>query len=75
MEMKMQAIKGEINESTRLIFLVERHRQLHEEVDSLQKQRFLSPFERDRLRTAKVMRLKAKEAVDKFRLHMQQEEI
>jgi len=68
-------LKGEINESTRLKFLVDRHRQLHEEVDALQSQRFLSPFERDRLRTAKVMRLKAKEAVDKFRLQMQQEEI
>ena len=71
----MQVIKSEINESTRLKFLVDRHRLLHDEVDALQKQRFLSPFERDRLRTAKVMRLKAKEAVDKFRLQMQQEEI
>lgn len=71
----MEAIKEEINESMRLQFLVDRHRQLHDEVDALQKQRFLSPFERDRLKTAKVMRLRAKEAVDEFKLQMRHVEL
>lgn len=53
---------------TRLQFLVERHQELDDEADALQRRSFLSPYDKDRLKLVKVMRLKAKEAVEKYRI-------
>tara|TARA_Y100001938_G_C7900402_1_gene334358 strand:- start:325 stop:555 length:231 start_codon:yes stop_codon:yes gene_type:complete len=56
-----------VDPSIRLQFLIERHQALDDEADELQTRSYLSPYDRDRLKLVKVMRLKAKEAVEKFR--------
>ncbi len=56
-----------VDPSVRLRFLMERHQALDDEADELQTRSYLSPYDRDRLKLVKVMRLKAKEAVEKFR--------
>jgi len=57
--------RSTVNPVTRLQFLVERHQELDDEADELQTREYLSPFDKDRLKLVKVMRLKAKEAVEK----------
>ena len=54
-----------VDPSIRLQFLIERHQALDDEADELQTRSYLSPYDRDRLKLVKVMRLK--EAVEKFR--------
>ena len=63
--------KGRVNKATRLSFLIERHQQLDDEADELQSRSYLSPFDKDRLKLVKVMRLKAKEAVEKYRISIE----
>jgi len=65
---KMKGKVTKINPTTRLKFLVERHQQLDDEADELQTRSYLSPYDRDRLKLVKVMRLKAKEAMEKYRI-------
>tara|TARA_B100000519_G_C14108438_1_gene374548 strand:- start:201 stop:431 length:231 start_codon:yes stop_codon:yes gene_type:complete len=66
-----KAKRKAVNPVTRLQFLVERHQELDDEADELQTRDYLSPFDKDRLKLVKVMRLKAKEAVEKFQNEME----
>ena len=50
----------------RLRLLQERHQQLDDQVDELAERRILLPFERIHMAQLKVMRLRAKEAIDRF---------
>jgi hypothetical protein len=50
----------------RLRLLKDRHQRLDDEVDELFGRRILLPFEREHMRELKVMRLRAKEAIDRF---------
>lgn len=50
----------------RLQLLQERHQQLDDQVDELAERRILLPFERMQMARLKVMRLRAKEAIDRF---------
>ena len=54
------------DEDLRLRLLRERHQQLDDEVDELAKRRILLPYEKGYLKTLKVVRLRAKEAIDRF---------
>ena len=46
--------------------LKDHHQQLDDQVDELVKRRILLPFEREHIKELKVMRLRAKEAIDRF---------
>jgi len=61
-------LEGETMEKTdqRLQLLQERHQQLDDQVDELAERRILLPFERMQMARLKVMRLRAKEAIDRF---------
>jgi hypothetical protein len=54
------------DEDQRLQLLRERHQQLDDEVDELTKRRILLPYDKKYLRRLKVVRLRAKEAIDRF---------
>jgi len=56
----------EHTEDKRLKLLVERHQQLDDKADKMSAKRYLTPGERDQLKELKVMRLKAKRAIDYF---------
>ncbi len=56
----------EHTEDKRLKLLVERHQQLDDKADKMSAKRYLTPGERDQLKELKVMRLKAKRAIDCF---------
>jgi uncharacterized protein YdcH (DUF465 family) len=49
--------------SQRLDALVARHRDLHEQVDELERHRYLTPSERQRVTRLKKMRLAAKDEI------------
>lgn len=61
-----------VNKVTRLQFLVERHQQLDDEADELQTRSYLSPYDKDRLKLVKIMRLKAREAVEKYKVTIEE---
>ena len=54
------------NEDQRLRLLRDRHQQLDDQVDELAARRLLFPTEEMQMRRLKVMRLRAKEAIDRF---------
>jgi uncharacterized protein YdcH (DUF465 family) len=64
----MYTIKGETMEEKDqgLQSLKDHHQQLDDQVDELVKRRILLPFEREHIKELKVMRLRAKEAIDRF---------
>ncbi len=62
----VQNIKLELK-SKRLQLLIDRHQQLDDTVDELSERRILLPSERQSLRMLKVMRLRAKEAIERFK--------
>ena len=55
-----------MHRSKRLQLLVDRHQNLDDEVDELSSRRILIPLEKEKLRELKVIRLRAKEAIDRF---------
>lgn len=58
--------------SRRLQVLVDRHQKLDDEVDELSERKILLPTEKEKLKQLKIVRLRAKEAVDRF-LHKERE--
>ncbi|HIE83004.1 MAG TPA: hypothetical protein EYQ00_03775 [Dehalococcoidia bacterium] len=50
----------------RLRLLKDRHQRLDDQVDELVERRIILPFEREHIKELKVMRLRAKEAIDRF---------
>lgn len=54
--------------SRRLQLLVERHQSLDDEADELSAKKILLPSEQMKLKLLKVLRLQAKEALDRFKL-------
>lgn len=54
----------------RLQLLINRHQSLDAEADELSTQPHLSPAEYSRLKELKIMRLKAKRAIDRFELNI-----
>ena len=48
---------------SRVMILRERHKNLHEETDHLSSRRYLSPTDKMRLKTLKVMKLRLKDAI------------
>ena len=54
--------------SMRLQYLTSRHQELDDQVDEMNKQATLLPSEQMKLKLLKVLRLQAKEAVDKFKI-------
>ena len=63
----------ETPENMRLKILTDRHQSLDDQVDAMNLQATLLPSEQMKLKLLKVLRLQAKEAVDKFRLSQQNE--
>ena len=57
----------EPQESLRLKILTDRHQTLDDQVDALNLQEVLLPSEQMKLKLLKVLRLQAKEAVDKYK--------
>ena len=53
-------------EDKRLQLLIDRHQQLDDKADNLSIKRYLTPGQRDQLKELKIMRLKAKRAIDHF---------
>jgi uncharacterized protein YdcH (DUF465 family) len=64
----MRMIRGETMEEKdrRLRLLKDRHQRLDDQVDELVERRIILPFEREHIKELKVMRLRAKEAIDRF---------
>ncbi len=63
----MQNDKEQAIQDLRLKILVDRHQSLDDEVDALNAQHTLLPSEQMKLKLLKILRLQAKETVDKFR--------
>ena len=63
----------ETPENMRLKILTDRHQSLDDQVDAMNLQATLLPSEQMKLKLLKVLRLQAKEAIDKFRLSQQNE--
>ena len=61
--------------SMRLQYLTARHQELDDQVDEMNKQATLLPSEVMKLKLLKVLRLQAKEAVDKFKLEQEVGEV
>ena len=53
--------------SPRLQLLVDHHQNLDDKIDELSNRRIIFPTERESLRELKVIRLRAKEAIDRFK--------
>lgn len=56
--------------SVRLKILKERHTQLNQEADELSSRKWLSSREQLHLKTLKVLRLRAKDAISKLQIEM-----
>ena len=61
--------------SMRLQYLTARHQELDDQVDEMDKQATLLPSEVMKLKLLKVLRLQAKEAVDKFKREQEAGEV
>ena len=61
--------------SMRLQYLTARHQELDDQVDEMNKQATLLPSEVMKLKLLKVLRLQAKEAVDKFKREQEAGEV
>jgi hypothetical protein len=53
--------------SRRLQLLVDRHQILDDQIDELSNRPIIFPMERESLKELKVIRLRAKEAIDRFK--------
>ena len=60
---------------TRVEILRERHREIHEEVDTLSSRRYLSPLEQMKLKSLKVKKLRIKDAIESIKKEETQNEI
>ena len=56
---------------TRLEFLIARHQELDDEVDTMAERRYLSSTEHDRMRELKVMRLRCRDTIRKLKLQLE----
>ena len=64
----MQDTRSELDsDEESLRSLVEAHQRLDDEADKLSARRYLSPFERIKLKELKIMRLHAKDAINNFK--------
>jgi uncharacterized protein YdcH (DUF465 family) len=64
----MQDTRSELDsDEESLRSLVEAHQRLDDEADELSARRYLSPFERIKLKELKIMRLYAKDAISNFK--------
>ncbi len=61
--------------SKRLQLLIDRHQLLDDQVDALSAKRVLLPSEQMELKVLKVIRLQAKEAIDRFKRNQKGERV
>jgi uncharacterized protein YdcH (DUF465 family) len=66
-------LNDEETNSHQLEILIERHQQLDDEADALATMQYLSPPEKTKLKTLKVLRLRTKDAISKLQAELRLE--